>query len=157
MADRANPKSYVRRISNFLRRPLRDQWLFVKAYLLLGISRLAIKTVTFERLARYLGASKTETPTEVPAHHLFEAQRVGRIIRAASRYTPWKSNCFPQAIAAKYLLHTSGINSTLYLGATFKKNKSTEMEAHAWLRCGSIYVTGGELHSQFGVVGIFSG
>ena len=119
----ANRRSPWRKIRNFARRPLRDQWLFARAYILLGIARLAIKTVTFERLARTLGESRVETSSEAPIPHVLEARRVGRAVRSASRYTPWKSNCFPQAITAKYLLRGRGISSTLYLGAAFKKNK----------------------------------
>ena len=52
-------------------------------------------------------------------------------------------------------LRARGIQSTLYLGAAFKKKNPTEMEAHAWLRCGPLYVTGGEIYRQFGVVGIY--
>ena len=119
----------------------------------LGLARLAINTMKFERLVGYLGASRFETPARIPAQHLQVAQRVAWAVRTASRYTPWRSNCFPQAIAAKLLLRGGGIQSTLYLGAAFKAR--TEMEAHAWLRCGTYIVTGRRGHRKFGVVGIF--
>jgi hypothetical protein len=141
------------RLRSFVRRPWRDQWLFIQAYFLLGLARLAINTVKFETLVSRLGVSGFETPAEVPLAHLNEARRIAWAVRSASRYTPWKSNCFPQAIAAKFLLRQRGIRSTLYLGAAFKAR--TELEAHAWLRCGSLYVTGGPGHNHFGTVGIF--
>lgn len=144
---------FLQRARNFLGRPWRDQWLFVEAYTLLGIARLAINTLPFPALVKRLGVSKSETPAEVPIPHLLEARRIGWAVRSASKYTPWKSNCFPQAIAAKYLLRRKGIGSTLYLGAAFKAR--TELEAHAWLRCGPYYVTGGAGHVHFGTVGIF--
>jgi hypothetical protein len=141
------------RFQRFLRRPWRDQELFIQAYILLGLARLAINTVKFETLLRRLGASGFETPAEVPLAHLVEARRIAWAVRSASRYTPWKSNCFPQAIAAKFLLRRRGIGSTLYLGAAFKAR--TELEAHAWLRCGPLYITGGAGYTHFGTVGIF--
>ena len=148
-----NSVSILERARRFLRRSLRDQWLFVQAYVLLGAARLAINIVPFHRLAPCLGTEKVESPAEVPPSHLAQARRIAWAVRTASRYTPWKSNCFPQAVAAKILLRRRGIANTLYLGAAFKAR--TELEAHAWLRCGSFYVTGGPGHRHFGTVGIF--
>jgi hypothetical protein len=141
------------RICRFLRRPWRDRGLLFQAFIFLGLARLAINTMKFETLVTRLGASGFETPAEAPLAHLDEARRIAWAVRSASRYTPWKSNCFPQAIAAKFLLRQRGIRTTLYLGAAFKAR--TELEAHAWLRCGPLYVTGGPGHNHFGTLGIF--
>jgi hypothetical protein len=148
------PSPLQQRLLNFLRRPWRDQWLFVQTYILLGLARLTINTLPFPRLVKHLGTHMAESPAEVSLPHLREAQRIAWAVRTASRYTPWKSNCFPQAIAAKYLLRQRGIASTLYLGAAFKAR--TELEAHAWLRCGPFYITGSAQRFHFGTVGIFS-
>ena len=146
-------KRRLQRAGNFLRRPWQDQWLFMEAYALLGLARLVINIVKFDRLVSKLGTPRLESPARVPGSQLREAKRIAWAIQTASRFTPWKSNCFPQAIAAKFLLRQRGIASTLYLGAAFKAR--TEMEAHAWLRCGPLYVTGGPGHRHFGTVGIF--
>jgi hypothetical protein len=141
------------RLGRFLRRPLADLWLFAQAYFLLGWARLTINTVKFETLAQKLGTQGLETPQAAPEEHLLEARRISWAVRSASRLTPWQSNCFPQAVAAKYLLRRRGIPSTLYLGAAFKAR--SVLEAHAWLRCGSVYVTGGAGHKRYGTVGIY--
>jgi adenylylsulfate kinase len=104
-------------------------------------------------LTRHLGFSGVESSPAVPVPHLVEARRIAWAVQTASRYTPWKSNCLPSAIAAKYLLGRRGIASTLYLGAAFKAR--TELEAHAWLRCGPLHVTGGAGHLRFGTVAVF--
>jgi hypothetical protein len=153
MSDLQAFQNHLQRARNFLNYPWQDQRLIVKTYILLGLARLAIKTVKFERLVGYLGTSMVESPVEAPGPHLREARRIAWAVHTASQYTPWNSNCFPQAIAAKVLLRQRGIQSTLYLGAAFKAH--AEMEAHAWLRCGRLYVTGGKGHLRFGVVGIF--
>lgn len=142
------------RLRTLLRRPWADKWLLLQAYLLLGLTRLAILTLSFRRLARALGPLQTETPADIPAEHLAAARRIAWAIHRAGPYTPWTSNCFPQAITGKILLRRRGIPSTLYLGVAFKEDKS-ELEAHAWLRCGSLYVTGGKGDEKFGVVGVF--
>ncbi len=146
-------KSFMERARHFITRSWRDQWLFIEAYILLGMARLRINTITFHVIVKSLGTSGFETPAEETAEHLAEARRIAWAVQTASCYTPWKSNCFPQAIAAKTLLRRKDIPSTLYLGAAFKAR--TELEAHAWLRCGPLYVTGGAGHRQFGTVGIF--
>lgn len=142
------------RLRNLLRRPWADKWLLVQAYLLLGLTRLAIVTLSFRRLARYLGPLQAETPADAPPEHLTAARRIAWAIRRTSPYTPWTSNCFPQAITGKILLRRRGIPSTLYLGAAFSEDKSG-LEAHAWLRCGPLYVTGGKGDEKYGIVGVF--
>lgn len=82
------------------------------------------------------------------------ARRVSWAVRRASGLTPWPSVCLLQAITAKVLLRRRGIPSTLYLGATFDESKS--LLAHAWLRCGPLYVTGGPGHEHYGVVASFA-
>lgn len=142
------------RLGNLWRWPWADKWLLVQVYLLLGITRLGINTLSFKRLARYFGPHKVETPATAAPETLAAARRIAWAIRRVSPYTPWVSNCFPQALTAKILLRRRGIPSTLYLGAAFKEDKSG-LEAHAWLRCGPMYVTGGKGDEQFGTVGVF--
>jgi adenylylsulfate kinase len=120
---------------------------------LLGLARLAINTVPFARLARHLGVPGVESVPDVPDPELVAARRIAWAVHTAGCYTPWKSNCLPSALAAKYLLRRRGIASTLYLGAAFKAR--TELEAHAWLRCGPLYVTGGPGHLSFGTVAVY--
>ena len=147
------PKPFLERVRHFLNRPRAELRLFVETYILLGITRFRINTQKFEVLTRSLGTSGFETPAEETPERLSEARRIAWAVRSASRFTPWRSNCFPQAMAAQILLRRKGIASTLYLGAAFKAR--TELEAHAWLRCGPFYVTGGAGHRHFGTVGIF--
>ena len=46
-----------------------------------------------------------------------------------------------KALAAQRLLYRQGLSSTLYLGCGMEEGK---MVAHAWLRFGEMYVTGGD-------------
>jgi hypothetical protein len=146
-------------LGHLLRRPWADKWLLVQVFVLLGITRLAINTLPFRRLARRFGPLRVETPEQASAAELAAARRIAWAIHRISPYTPWKSNCFPQALTAKLLLRRRAIPSTLYLGAAFKRGGLTGsqsgMEAHAWLRCGPRYVTGGRGHEHFGTVGVF--
>lgn len=144
----------LQKISLFWCMTWSDQLLFVQVFAFLGFARLVIIAVPFPTLANYFGQRMVESPQQVDKDQLKIAAKVGKIIRIASPYTPWKSNCFPQALTAKYLLNRQGIASTLYFGANFKAEG--EMVAHAWLRCGSLFVTGGAGHKTFGTVAYFS-
>ena len=124
----------MRPLINFWRRPLGDKCLFVQAYVLLGIARLAINTLAFKRLAKHLGNFMEESSEELADDEMRESRRITWAVQRVSGFTPWKSNCFPQAITAQYLLRRRGIPSTLYLGALLDGDKG--LKAHAWLRCG---------------------
>lgn len=144
-----------RRLRYLLRRPLSDQVLIVQTLVLLGVTRLLINTLTFKRLEPFLGERLVESPQEQSLEELSQARRIAWAIRLVSPHTPWESNCFPQAVTAKLLLRRRRIGSTLYLGARFAENKN-ELMAHAWLRCGPLYLTGGDSSDQFGAIASFA-
>lgn len=70
-----------------------------------------------------------------------QAAIISRIVGKVCDKTPWQSKCLVRALAAQRLLYRRGMSSTLYLGCGMEEGK---MVAHAWLRCGEIYVTGGD-------------
>lgn len=137
-----------------------DRWLLVQIFFLLAAARLTLRVIPFRDLARHLGPSQTETPAEVSPDALAQARRVGLAIARISPHTPWTSNCFPQALAAKFWLGRRGIPTTLYLGVALAKTDDaarSEMTAHAWLRCGPLMVTGGRGHERYTVTARFGG
>jgi hypothetical protein len=154
------PRALVARWRKLAALPWADRWLLVQIFVLLGVARLALRIVPFRRLARHLGPLQTETPPDAPPDHLAQARRVGLAIARVSPHTPWMSNCFPQALAAKYWLGRRGIPATLYLGVALTKNDNaprSEMTAHAWLRCGPMMVTGGRAHERYTATARFGG
>jgi hypothetical protein len=118
----------------------------LRVYVLLIVMRGVIAAFSLPRITRHLGTAMAETPTQgVPADQLRYARRVGwAIVRAAPR-TPTNSNCYPQALTAWWLLHRKRIPTTFYYGAAFDDDRSA-LQAHVWLRCGSLMVTGGGPH-----------
>ena len=81
-------------------------------------------------------------------------RRASWAVRTASRYTPWESNCLPQAIAAKGMLRCRAVHSTLYLD--LKRSSQDKLEAHAWLRSGNPYIIGGYVSRGFTLVATFA-
>jgi hypothetical protein len=147
---------FIRKVGNFLNQPVFIKLWFLPVWLLLGLSKLIIVFVSFRRLAPKLGIH-VGTNASVPLLDERQERRalmVGRVVRMTARYTPWESNCFPQAVAAKLLLSLYRIPYALYFGLKHKSDLSGT-EAHAWVASGRIRVTGGAGFEQFTVVGCF--
>lgn len=128
----------------------RDGARAVEAVAYLALARAAVVALPFPVLARRLGVRWAETPavaSDDPASY-----RVGWAVAAAARRVPWRSECLEQAVAAKVMLRRRGIDSTLYLGVA-----RDPFEAHAWLRVGTLHVTGGQDVARYAVVASFAG
>lgn len=149
-------KSPSSKTVSFLRKPAFTKRWFVPVWLMLGISRLLIITVTFRRLAPQLGK-----PVGLRAYsHILtsrqeeQALRIARVIRVAARYCPWVANCFPQAITARLLLGFYRIPYSLYFGLC-RDPDTNEFKAHAWVTAGRIPVSGGQSFQHYTVVGCY--
>src|SRR5262245_47101937 len=106
----------------------------------LGLARFAITAMPFRWIAPHIEQQIRESPTIDDPDQGIRLQRISRAIVATSRYTPWESKCLVQAIAAKMMLKCRGIDSTLYLGVAKEGEKG--LSAHAWLRSGTLILTG---------------
>lgn len=145
-----------RKTHSFLHLPRFVQAWLVPLWLLLGLSKALIFTWSFKRLAPHLGQSlgvAAWVPLVNPAQQA-RALQIGRAVQLAGRYTPWESNCFPQAVAARLLLGWYGVPYALYFGL-MREHAGAALKAHAWVAAGRIAVTGGHSFGQFTVVGVF--
>ncbi len=145
-----------RKFRNFFGRPSFEKlWLF-PVWLLLGLSRLLILSLPFRMLAPLLGIRAGIAPFVPLVDPEAEARAlsIGRVVQLAARFTPWVSNCFPQAFTARILLGLYGIPYALFFG--LESGSASGLSAHAWVACGKIRVTGGQSFGRFAVVGCFS-
>ena len=128
----------------------RDRMLTLEALVLLGIARATVLLIPFKRVAPHLGRAQQETAHgNQDSSTLDIANRVAAAIHMVSRHTPWKSNCFAQALAGHVMLRRRHAANTLYLGVY--KN-AHEFAAHAWIRHGDIIVTGGPGQERYTVI-----
>jgi Transglutaminase-like superfamily len=132
-----------------------DWWTFGEAVVWLALARVAILVMRFPELSRRLGRHMVESTQEDDDRRRPVVRRVRWAIGAVSRRAPWRCKCLEQAVAAKLMLRRRGMASTLYLGVA-RDPGSTSVQAHAWLRCGSYYVTGGEDRERYAVVSTFA-
>jgi hypothetical protein len=67
--------------------------------------------------------------------------RISWAIGAAAARVPWRSDCLPQSMAADRWLRRYGLQPRLFVGIA--KAADGQLEAHAWLVCREMTVTGG--------------
>jgi len=117
--------------------------LTVRALLFSAAARLRVRFLPGTRLYRYLGIQGEETSgEELSPGQRRDAAWVADKVRRVARRTPWESKCLVQAMVAQRLLRDYGLASTLYLGVG--RDEKQAMTAHAWVRCGTFFITGGD-------------
>ncbi len=123
-----------------------------------GYKTLLVRIVTTlyntRKYASWLGQQHVETDTIEPTIQVREEILQVKKAMSRCRYLVWARKCLVEAIAAKRMLDRRNIPATLYMGVA--KDKNGKMIAHAWLRSGNIWITGGRNRHGFTVVGIFS-
>lgn len=139
----------------------RNRYVLLEALLWLALARLAMVLLPFRWVAPYLGQRMAETPVEqLPTEQQQQLRNIAWAIRKLSAHTPWESKCLVQAMAAKHMLKSRQINSTLYLGVMRNgcgdKTDADPLKAHAWLRSGHMLLTGGQGYQYFTVVATFA-
>jgi len=139
----------IRLVGKGIRLPLGRKALLAEAWISLGVARGSVLCLPFRWIAPGLRSGRNGASVP-PADYL---ELLGWTVRTAGRFTPWKSNCLAQAIAAKRMLQRRRLGSTLYLGV---RKSEQELEAHAWLKAESVTLTGGSEIEGYAVVSRFS-
>ncbi len=136
-------------------RPWPENRRLIAAAISLVAARLSLR-LPFRWLITLLHLAPGQTPDHEDSPTLAEAQAIGFAVQVAAARLPGTSTCLAQAMAASALLRHRGIATTLYLGVA--KNGATPegMAAHAWLRCGGVLLTGGEIHERFSPVASYA-
>jgi hypothetical protein len=142
-------------LARYRRRPAEQRRLLVRAAVLLGLMRLAVR-LPFRTVSRAVGLHRGETPDLVAPEAVARAAAVGWAVRAAAGHTPWESTCLVQALAAVVLLQRQRIDGTLYLGVARDGGAPEGMTAHAWLRCGELVLTGAAEQARYTPVASFA-
>jgi hypothetical protein len=125
-----------------LKRYLRLSLFLAEAFFELCIARFKVSFVPFQTYKKELGKHMHTT-----SHQGFQSEqaltkRLSWAIQKTARYTPFKSNCMVQAMAAKRMCKKRGIATTFYIGVGKDQAVEGQKLNHAWLRSGSMIVTG---------------
>jgi hypothetical protein len=134
----------IRLTRGFARLGPHDRVGLLVAWVLLGITRLLIIVLPFPALRVLLGEHNAASPGNpvLPAERHIAA-RIGGIVRLAARHTPWKSECYPQALTARVFLVASRIPHVVSFGV---RRENDQLLAHAWVHTDGTPITGGIPH-----------
>lgn len=121
------------------------------SYFYSALFRILILLVKPKYLQKSWGEEGKESEMEESSAVYQYAASISRIVNRICNKTSWESKCLVRALTAQRLLKRKGIHSTLYLGCGMNEGK---MVAHAWLRVGRMYVTGGN-GSEYSIVDKF--
>lgn len=128
-----------KRLINFIRYN-GEKWMTITVYLYVAYYRLCLLLVPMPRIETMIGVRGEESQAEETLENLKLAKLVGFHVNRVTAHLPLKRKCFVRALSARKILMKRGVNTTLYLGVG---KEDGNMVAHAWLRCGQLYVTGG--------------
>ena len=133
-----NDRSLLDRARNL---PPREWLDLTVAIFELGLARLRLRRID----PRSVIGRETTAPDPVHAHAGTDVrvERIRKAVARASHRLPWRADCLVQALAAQRWLRRYGIASRIMIGA--HERGLDPFEAHAWLTCGDVIVTGGDV------------
>ena len=124
----------------------------IKSWAYAAFYRFQIAFFSRKRLEKHWGVLGEETDMRIKPWQVRYARWVSQNVNRVCEHTPWESKCLVRALTARKLLLEKGISCTLYLGVG--KDEKGAMIAHAWIRTGPYYVTGGN-GEEFATVATF--
>jgi len=148
------------RSRSFMRLSRTQHALLLEAASLLILARASIAFLPFRRLVQTTGLCvspqntvQTETARDLSPAAASMVLRVRWAVRCAAKHLPFTFICFPRAIAANWMLRRRKLRPVLHLGTKLSSNAG--LQAHAWLDCAGIPVTGYPLTADFCEVAMF--
>jgi hypothetical protein len=129
-----------------------DTALALEAAAMLTFFRLALNFLPVQRLTAWMGANARAVSSVSQARALETIRRVEWSIGAVVRHGPLTFVCFPQCLAAYFMLRRRHIASKLFYGVT---RDADQLKAHTWIKVGDRTVVGGNAESQFTVLNTF--
>jgi hypothetical protein len=133
---------FLRRARRFLALAPPRRRLLLEAAVSLVRARLDILFVPFPRMARRWGALHEPGPlASVSEQEAATAREVAWAIDWAARLLPFRLVCLPRAVAAWHMLARRQIGCRIHFGAQRIAGEKS-LRTHAWVKAGSIEVTG---------------
>lgn len=140
----------------FLAISWKDRALLAEAGLLLALARIAVLILPFRVMAPRLGEPMAESDSADDPDRVELGRRIGWAIRVVSSRVPWRTKCLEQALAAKAMLRMRRVPNTMYLGVARGGDGGSALGGHAWVRTGTLHVTGGAHVGHYTVLSTFA-
>jgi len=134
----------------------KDRCILAEAFILFRLYELIIIMVPFRVYKNLMGAYNAESPENIKFVNFDIINNITWAVNAVDRFALRKSKCLTKALTAQKMLRKRSIDSTIYLGVKKDKFNKDKVEAHAWLRAGRFFITGGTNMNEFTKVAMFS-
>jgi hypothetical protein len=129
-----------------------DIGLAIEAGCMLTFFRIALSFLPVQKLTRWMSRPPK---THFSISQQKEAQTLRRIewsIDAIVRHFPLTFVCFPQCLAAYFMLRRRHIASKLFYGVAREED---QLKAHTWVKVGDRTVVGGDVEAGFTILATF--
>ncbi len=150
--ERSGPASGRRLLFRLFDLKLGDAALAVEAAGMLLFFRVALRFLSVQRLTAWMGAARRPGRASAERNAGDTLRRIEWAMDAVVRHSPLTFVCFPQSLAAYFMLRRRGIAGTLFYGVARGANR---LQAHTWIKVGDRIVVGGEGEPQFTVLTTF--
>jgi len=136
----------------YFERPVADLGMVAEAVVMMTFFRLALAFVPVQKLTHWMANSEREVASPDQAKAAQIMRRVEWSIGAAARHFPLTFVCFPQCLAAYFMLRRRHIASRLFYGVA---RRASALKAHTWVKVGERIIAGGDAAEQFTVLASF--
>ncbi len=122
----------VNRWYRFWRLSRPERQALLQGLVLLPTTAVALRIVGFRRWQAALSrlAQREETESDFPEVSVQRAQRITKMVQAASRHGLWHTSCLEESLVVWWLLRRRGIPSDLRIGV---RKTASALQAHAWV------------------------
>ena len=123
---------------------------FAEAACALILATAAIKLLPFRTVVRSMSYGPAERGRGRAAAD--EALEIRRAVKRAARRLPWRIVCFPEGLAAHWMLRRRGAPSLVHYGL---RQSESQLTAHVWVTLGETVVIGEETTNLHTGVAVF--
>lgn len=123
-------KALSKLLLKLFRLPKIERQLLLQTFLLLGLIRLGLGWLPFQKMLAILAklsqaASRQQSPEPLKLEQMIHA------VELSSRYLPGEVLCLPRALTMQVLMRHQGYAPQLRIGVA--KGAQGDLEAHAWV------------------------
>jgi hypothetical protein len=127
----------------------------VEAFFSLSLAKFYNIVLPFRWYARSLGKRHSEGLFKPETKDVRRLIQLRRSVRRVARHLPWHTKCLDQAMAVQWMLSRRRLTTTMYFGVRKSEEMGKFIDAHAWVRCGDVYVIGYQPDIEYTVVGSY--
>jgi hypothetical protein len=129
-----------------------DLALAFEAGCMLTFFRIALSFLPMQKLTAWMSRAHLAAPSLSARRQAQILRRIEWSIDAVVRHAPLTFVCFPQCLAAYFMLRRRHIASKLFYGVTRDED---QLKAHTWVKVGDHTIAGGDVESRFTVLTTF--